>query len=80
MRQSGPTEIVVVGDPAGPAGALVTESAVHLVPNAVRAWGEPYMSPLWEGRSNGHAYVCQGYACGKPVTTPEALRAQLTRP
>ena len=79
MRQSGPTEIVVVGDPAGPAGALVTESAVHLVPNAVRAWGEPYMSPLWEGRTNGHAYVCQGYACHQPVTTPEALRAQLNR-
>ena len=28
------------------------------------------MSPLWEGRDADRAYVCQGYACQMPATTP----------
>ena len=41
------------------------------------AWGEPYESPLWDGRVDGLAYVCQHYACQAPQDTPEGLRAQL---
>ena len=36
---------------------------------AVLAWGERYDSPLWEGRDDGRAYVCQGYACQLPAAT-----------
>ena len=32
-------------------------------PDLVLAWGEPYDSPLWEGRSEGLAYVCRDYVC-----------------
>jgi uncharacterized protein YyaL (SSP411 family) len=73
LVHTGITEVVVVGD----APDLVREVQSRFVPNAVLAWGEPYPSPLWEGRQPGHAYVCQDYTCQAPVTTPEALAAQL---
>jgi hypothetical protein len=47
------------------------------VPNAVLAWGEPYESPLWEGRDLPAAYVCRNYACQAPTTDAEALLASL---
>jgi uncharacterized protein YyaL (SSP411 family) len=47
------------------------------LPNAVLAWGEPYPSPLWEGRSDGLAYVCQGYACQAPTGDIDVLVGQL---
>ena len=70
----GPSEIAVVGDRPD----LV--SAVHqrYLPHAVLAWGEPYASPLWEGRSAGYAYVCEGYTCQAPAATVTELAAQLT--
>jgi uncharacterized protein YyaL (SSP411 family) len=43
----------------------------------VVAWGERYDSPLWEGREDGRAYVCEGYACRLPVATVEELLGQL---
>ena len=76
MRSDGPTEIVVVGDSDAAAELVATAGATHR-PGAVLAWGEPYMSPLWEGRDADRAYVCQGYACQMPATTPAELRAQL---
>jgi uncharacterized protein YyaL (SSP411 family) len=48
------------------------------LPNAVLAWGEPYPSPLWEGRRDGLAYVCRHYACQAPTSTVEDLEGQLT--
>jgi uncharacterized protein YyaL (SSP411 family) len=47
------------------------------LPNAVLAWGEPYPSPLWEGRQPDRAYVCQRYACQLPAGDVETLLAQL---
>ncbi len=44
------------------------------------AWGEPYDSPLWDGRRDGLAYVCRDYACQAPQDTPSGLRAQLDPP
>ena len=76
MRADGPTEIVVVGDSDAAAELVAAAGASHR-PGAVLAWGEPYMSPLWEGRDADRAYVCQGYACRLPATTPDQLRAQL---
>ena len=46
-------------------------------PDVVLAWGERYDSPLWEGRVDGLAYVCQHFACQAPQYTPEGLRGQL---
>jgi len=69
----GVVEIAVVGD----AASLVRAVQTSYVPDAVLAWGEPYPSPLWEGREAGKAYVCRDYACQAPVDTPEALVEQL---
>jgi uncharacterized protein YyaL (SSP411 family) len=73
MLASGTTEVAVVGERPD----LVQAVQSRYLPNAVLAWGEPYPSPLWEGRSEGLAYVCRGYACQAPVSTPEDLLAQL---
>jgi hypothetical protein len=69
----GMIEVAVVGD----ATPLVRVVQTNYIPNAVLAWGEPYDSPLWEGREAGKAYVCRDYACQAPVDTPEALIDQL---
>ena len=62
--------------PARPGAAPCTR---RYLPNAVLAWGEPYDSPLWEGRRpTGRAYVCRDYACQAPVDDAEALVAQLS--
>ncbi|RPI11935.1 MAG: thioredoxin domain-containing protein [Actinobacteria bacterium] len=74
FHQSGSTEIAVVGDRSD----LVAAAQARYLPNAVLAWGEPYPSPLWEGRRDGFAYVCRDYACLAPVDTVQALEAQLT--
>jgi uncharacterized protein YyaL (SSP411 family) len=71
---SGATEIAVVG--ARP--DMVTAVQSRYLPNAVLAWGEPYASPLWEGRSPDRAYVCRNYACQAPVTSVDELLEQLT--
>ena len=69
----GATEVVVAGDRSD----LVSVVAGRYLPEAVLAWGEPYQSPLWEGRGDGRAYVCQNYACRAPVSEPAELIDQL---
>ena len=73
LHQSGSTEIAVVGDRPD----LVAVAQSRYLPNAVLAWGEPYSSPLWEGRRDGFAYVCREYTCLAPMDTVEALETQL---
>ena len=73
MLVTGLTEVAVVGDRPD----LVDAVHARYLPNAVLAWGERYESPLWEGRSDGMAYVCRNYACQAPVSTAEDLLAQL---
>jgi uncharacterized protein len=73
LLRRGVTEIVVAGD--RPDLAAVVSG--RYLPSAVMAWGEAYDSPLWEGRSDGRAYVCQNYACRSPVSEPAELGAQL---
>jgi len=73
LLTTGPAEIVVVGDRPD----LVAIAAGRYLPNAVLAWGEPYESPLWEGRADGAAYLCRDFACQLPATTTEAFSAQL---
>jgi uncharacterized protein YyaL (SSP411 family) len=76
MDAVGLTEVAVVGD----APELVAAVQAAYRPNVVLAWGEPYPSPLWEGRDEGRAYVCRDYACQAPVTETGALEAQLAGP
>jgi len=66
-------EVAVVGD----VPALVLAVQTRFLPGAVLAWGEQYPSPLWEGRTDGHAYVCRDFTCAAPVDDPDALVAQL---
>ena len=70
---SGLDEVVVVGDRPD----LVEVVATGWYPDAVRSWGEPLPGALWEGRSDGNAYVCRNFACQLPATTPDELRRQL---
>jgi len=74
LAASGTTEIVVVGDRPD----LVSAVQQRFLPDAVLAWGEPFDSPLWEGRSPGRAYVCRDHACRTPVSEVGALVGQLT--
>lgn len=79
-------EIAVVGDPSDPAtAALVAEVTGRLIPGAVTltapAGVGADLSPLLVARDQVDglptAFVCRGYTCDLPVTTPAALRDQL---
>jgi uncharacterized protein YyaL (SSP411 family) len=70
---SGIKEVAIVGDRRDLVDAVL--AGYH--PNAVVAWGERYESPLWEGRSDGLAYVCRDFACRAPVSTAAELLDQL---
>jgi uncharacterized protein YyaL (SSP411 family) len=86
-RWLGPSlEIAIVGDPEDPAtAALRAEVTGRFLPNAVRlsapmgagAEASPLLRdrPMVDGLPT--AYVCEHYACRKPVTTAEALAEQL---
>jgi uncharacterized protein YyaL (SSP411 family) len=67
-------ELAIVGDRP----ALVRLAQSLWRPDLVLAWGEPFDSPLWESRQDGFAYLCRGFACEAPVSTPEALYERLT--
>ncbi|MGH9064438.1 MAG: thioredoxin domain-containing protein [Acidimicrobiales bacterium] len=73
LLASGTTEVAVVGSRDDLVGAVQSRWR----PGAVLAWGEPYVSPLWEGRAPGVAYVCRHYTCGVPAHTAEELEDQL---
>jgi uncharacterized protein YyaL (SSP411 family) len=78
-------EIVVVGDRADPrTQALVAEIEGRVIPASVHlvvgAGVDESASPLLEGRATAGvptAYVCRHFACRRPVTTPDALRAEI---
>jgi hypothetical protein len=73
LLRRGVTEIVIAGDRSD----LLAVVTSRYLPEAVVAWGEAYDSPLWEGRRDGRAYVCQNYACRAPVSEPADLADQL---
>jgi len=73
---SGTTEIVVSGDRPD----LVDAVHGRYLPNAVLAWGEPFASPLWEGRDQPAAYVCRAFVCGMPASSVDELVEQLDAP
>ncbi|MCB0979592.1 MAG: hypothetical protein KDB17_02940, partial [Ilumatobacter sp.] len=73
LRAAGTAEIVITGDRPD----LLAEVRGRWLPDAVLAWGEPYDSPLWEGRPEGLAFVCRDHTCQLPAATPGDLAAQL---
>jgi len=73
LRADGPTEVAVVGDRPD----LVRAVQRGWRPEVVLAWGEPYASPLWEGRAPGLAYVCRDFTCERPSADVDSLLAQL---
>jgi uncharacterized protein YyaL (SSP411 family) len=77
LARRGLTEVVVTGSRPD----LVEVVQRGYLPAAVLAWGEPYESPLWEGRTGsaeaGQAFVCRDYACQAPTADPATLAAQL---
>jgi uncharacterized protein YyaL (SSP411 family) len=81
-----PVEIAVVGDPADPGtAALTAEVRRRYLPTAVSVTAPPGTGadltplladrPLVDGKAT--AYVCQHFACQRPVTDAAALAAQL---
>ncbi|HEX9547996.1 MAG TPA: thioredoxin domain-containing protein [Acidimicrobiales bacterium] len=74
---NGTTEIAVTGERRD----LVATVQGRYLPNAVLAWGEPYDSPLWDGRTDaataGKAFVCRDYTCLAPVDDVNALVERL---
>jgi uncharacterized protein YyaL (SSP411 family) len=84
-RLAGSTEVAVIGAPSPQRDALVSVYRQRWRPGAVLAVGEPGdRSPavlahrdLRDGTAT--AYVCHHFACEQPVTSPDALGAQLDR-
>ena len=73
-RARGMVELAIVGD----APDLVRVAQVLWRPDLVLAWGEPFDSPLWQGRRDGFAYLCRDFTCQAPVSEPDALYEQIT--
>ncbi|HZU74726.1 MAG TPA: thioredoxin domain-containing protein [Acidimicrobiales bacterium] len=71
----GITEVVVPGR-----GRLDLVGVVQrrYLPDVVLAWGEAGTGPLWEGRQEGLAYLCQGYVCQAPAADAATLEAQIS--
>jgi uncharacterized protein YyaL (SSP411 family) len=73
-------EVALVGPPDGVA-ALATVVRERLRPDVVLAGGDERGVPLLEGRTpldgRAAAYVCENFACQRPVSEPEELRALL---
>jgi uncharacterized protein YyaL (SSP411 family) len=83
---SAPIEIAIVGEPgADSTRAMQREVFGRLVPASVTLTATAARgadaSPLFEGRDAtdgvATAYVCERFACRRPVTDPEALRAEI---
>jgi uncharacterized protein YyaL (SSP411 family) len=77
--QAGPVQVAVAG--ADPSLRLAAARGIHgggiVLAGDPDAPGVPLLAdrPLVDGAPA--AYVCRGYVCDRPVTTPEALTAQL---
>ncbi len=81
-----PVEVAIVGPPGSPATAALRREVIgRFRPNLVTLTAPPGqgadVSPLLADRElvDGEpaGYVCERYACRRPVTTPEELRALL---
>ncbi|MFK8024451.1 MAG: thioredoxin domain-containing protein [Ilumatobacter sp.] len=83
LKRRGTTEVVIVDgiDDEGVEHDMTQfVRLAHSIyrPDVVRAWGERYDSPLWDGRTPGHAYVCRDHVCAAPSTTVNEFVEALT--
>ena len=83
LARRGTTEVVIVGGTDDDGTEHDMSDFVRLAhsiwrPDTVIAWGEPYDSPLWEGRTAGRAYVCREHVCAAPATTTDEFVQALT--
>ncbi|MFV2196036.1 thioredoxin domain-containing protein [Nocardiopsis sp. LOL_012] len=84
---SGPRAVAVVGEPGDPAAEELVRTALRSAPlGTVLSRGDGREDggvPLLRGRApirgRATAYVCEGFTCKLPVTSPEELAEQLTR-
>jgi uncharacterized protein YyaL (SSP411 family) len=67
-------EVAIVGTERAPLVRVVRE---RFRPHLVLAGGEPDGVPLMEGRTALGAYVCENFACKRPVTEPSELEELL---
>ncbi|WP_018335304.1 thioredoxin domain-containing protein [Actinomycetospora chiangmaiensis] len=80
---TGPLQVAVVGPSAADREALVSAARRHAPGGTVVVGGEPDAPgvpllaerPLVDGRPA--AYVCRGFVCERPVTTPDELAGAL---
>jgi uncharacterized protein len=70
-----PVEVVI----SGRRHDLVDAARRGFRPRAVLVWGDPWDSPLWEGRTDGdgQAWVCHDQTCDLPTSEPTDLAARL---
>ena len=77
LARTGLVEVVVTGTRPD----LVDVVRRRYLPGAVLAWGEPFPSPLWEGRTapevSDLAFVCRDFACQAPAADAATLASQL---
>ena len=73
MDATGTTEVVIPGTRP----EFVREYCSTWRPLSVLAHGAPMDNPLWEGRSEGNAYVCRGNVCLAPATSAGQLAERL---
>ncbi|WUH97493.1 thioredoxin domain-containing protein [Spirillospora sp. NBC_00431] len=83
-RAAGPVEIAVIGDPDDERTRALHRTALMAgAPGAVVSVGPPDAEgvPLLEGRGLVDevpaAYVCRGFVCRRPVTSPAGLAGEL---
>ena len=82
---TGPRAVAVVGDPADPATEELVRTALRWAPlgtalsrgNGVDDGGVPLLRDRAPRGGHPTAYVCEGFVCKLPVTTPDELREQL---
>jgi uncharacterized protein len=88
LSLAGSKEVAIVGDPSSEGTRRLVEEVWHrFLPNVVLAAGAPgdqraaEVVPLLAGREpvDGRpaAYVCERFACQRPVSEPDELAAQL---
>ena len=73
LAETGTTEVVIPGDNRD----FMREYCSTWRPFSVIAHGRPTDGPLWEGRTEGNAYVCRGNVCLAPATTVTELAERL---
>ncbi|MGH9122539.1 MAG: thioredoxin domain-containing protein, partial [Acidimicrobiales bacterium] len=78
LARRGLTELTIAGSDL----AMLAVAHGSYRPDVVLAWGEPYPSPMWDGRTGtdyaGVAFVCRDQTCGPPLRSAEALAAALS--